>query len=172
MTSREELTDVYRQRIAFAVHEAGHAVACVALSGRVHKAFLDDRPRTEFDVMPAGREPEVTYAGPWAQARWSLGRRPGPGDMYRILAANQSDAKALCASGDPEMGGGVVPLLDRCWPAVEALAKQLFRQGEVTHSDVCAALGLTDDGGPGSLGLALIRSGNVPGSFIVTRAAL
>jgi len=43
--------------------------------------------------------------------------------------------------------------------------------GHANHADVCAALGLTDDGGPGSVELALIRSGSVPGAFTVTRSA-
>ena len=38
------------------------------------------------------------------------------------------------------------------------------------HEDVCAALELSDDGGPGSFELALIRSGCAPGTFTVTRA--
>ena len=36
----------------------------------------------------------------------------------------------------------------------------------------CHALGLSGDGGSGSVELAMIRSDNAPGSFTVTRAAL
>ena len=36
----------------------------------------------------------------------------------------------------------------------------------------CAALGLTEDGGPGSFELAVIRSGSAPGSFTVTHAVV
>jgi hypothetical protein len=31
---------------------------------------------------------------------------------------------------------------------------------------------LTEDGGPGSFGLAVIRSGSAPGNFTVTRAVV
>ena len=151
-----------RQRIAAAFHEAGHAVAAVVLGGRVHLAVLDDTPRIEFDVIASGREPEVTYAGPWCEARWLAGGHPGPLDIHRVLAANPSDDKSLCAAGGPAVGAGVVSLLDRCWPAVKAVTKQLFYAGEIGHADVCAALGLSDDGGPGSLDLAVIRSGSAP----------
>jgi hypothetical protein len=62
-------------------------------------------------------------------------------------------------------------LLDRCWPAVNAVTSKLFYAGQVGHAAVCVALGLTDDGGPGSLGLAMIRSGSRPGAFSLTRPA-
>jgi hypothetical protein len=60
-------------------------------------------------------------------------------------------------------------LLTRCWHAVVVVAQRLWRDSEVRHADVCQALGLSDDGGPGSFELALIRSGHAPGSFTVTR---
>ena len=60
--------------------------------------------------------------------------------------------------GGPAEGHGVATVLERCWLAVETLAKQLF-YGQSGHRDVCAALGLSDDGGPGSFELANIRAG-------------
>lgn len=63
-----------------------------------------------------------------------------------------------------------MPLLERCLPAVKSVAKTLFVEGEAAHADVCAALGLSDDGGPGSFELAAIRSGSPPGGFTVARA--
>lgn len=155
--TKSEISD--RARIAF--HEAGHAVAAVLLGSRVRQAVLGDTPRTEYDgAYPAGTEARITYAGPWAEARWLAGRarRPGPADMHRALAANCSDNKALIASGGSDTGQAVVPLLERCWPAVSTVALKLFLDGEVSHANVCAALGLSDDGGPGSIELANIRA--------------
>jgi hypothetical protein len=173
MSKSARLTDAEMQRITTAFHEAGHAVAAVLLGGRVDRALIDDDdPRTEFVSIPAGRGTEVTYAGPWAEARWLARRTPNPAQIRRALAANQSDDRALCAAGDPHLGATVVPLLDRCWPAVNAVTSKLFYKGQADHTDVCAALGLTDDGGPGSVGLAMIRSGSAPGSFTVARAAM
>jgi hypothetical protein len=151
--------DDYGQRAASAFHEAGHAVAAVLLGGRVHQAVLRDRPLTEYDVLPERYAPSITYAGPWAEARWLAGRQPGPRELHRVLVANPSDDKELCAAGGPAAALGVVPLLQRCWPAVETLATRLFDLGQVGHSDVCAALGLTDEGGLGSFELANIRAG-------------
>jgi hypothetical protein len=165
-------TDADMQRIPTAFHEAGHAVAAVVLGGQVHLATIGDDPRTEFVSIPAGRKAEVTYAGPWAEARLLARRSPSPAEIRHALAANRSDDRALCAAGDPAAGAGVVTLLERCWPSVKALSKKLFYDGQVDHAGVCAALGLTDDGGPGSLELAMIRSGSVPGSFTVTRAVV
>ena len=171
MSKPYQLTDADRHRIAAAFHEAGHAVAAVALGGRIQRSVLDDTPRTEFDVMPSGREPEVTFAGLWCEARWLAGGHPGPLDIHRVLAANPADDKSLCAAGGHAEGAGVVSLLTRCWSPVVTVAKKLFRDGEVGHDDVCAALGLSDEGGPGSFELALIRSGSAPGTFTVSRSA-
>ncbi|MFP2991296.1 hypothetical protein [Mycobacterium intracellulare] len=158
MRKRRWRTDADPERVAAAFHEAGHAVAAVALGGRVHKAVLGDTPRTEYDALPAGIQARTSYAGPWAEARWLARRHPGPRDMHRVLAGT-SDDRALCAAGSPGVALGITPLLERCWPAVEAVATKLFVLGRIGHADVCAALGLTDDGGPGSFELASIRAG-------------
>jgi hypothetical protein len=67
-------------------------------------------------------------------------------------------------------GGRVEPLLERCWPSIVEVAQQLLRVGEARQQDVCVALGLTDRGGPGSVELALMRSGNFPRAFKVIKA--
>jgi hypothetical protein len=56
--------------------------------------------------------------------------------------------------------------------ATFGLAMELCLGNEIGHTDVCTALGLTDDGGPGSVALALIRSGTAPGAFTVKRASV
>lgn len=101
----------------------------------------------------------ISYAGPWAEARWTLGRAPGPAEMHRALATHRADDRALCAAGGPSAGAEVVGLLERCWPAVKALTTRLYFGSQIDHTDVCAALGLTDDGGPATLGLACLRAG-------------
>lgn len=154
-----QLTEAELDRLSTAFHEAGHAVATVILGGRVHAATISgEHPHTEYDPLP-GLDAGIVYAGPWAQARWTLGRAPGPADMRRALARHSADDRTLCAAGGPHQGAHIVPLLERCWPAVKTLAKGLYFTGTATHTDACAALGLTDDGGPSSMGLALIRSG-------------
>ncbi|MDA4108170.1 M50 family metallopeptidase [Mycolicibacterium holsaticum] len=170
MSNGHRLTQAELSRLSTAFHEAGHAVAAVVLGGRVHGSVLDDEhPHTEFDTLPAGTDPAVSLAGPWCEARWTLGRSPGPADNRRILAAHTSDDRALCAAGGWAAGASVVPLLERCWPAVKAVTSRLYFHGRAEHADVCAALGLTDDGGPASLGLAMIRSGAAPGAFTITK---
>lgn len=148
-------------RLTAAMHEAGHAVAAVLYGGRVHLATLDTAPRTEYDNLPERHRAAITYAGPWCEARFLANRHPGPADLHRVMSVSLSDDAALCAAG----GLAAVPadtagLLTRCWPAVELVgAGHLYHDGKATHADVCAALGLSDDGGPGSFELAGLRAG-------------
>jgi hypothetical protein len=171
-----DLTARERERIEVAFHEAGHAVAATILNGRIRTAVVGESKtfgvagKTVFDELPAGADAGATYGGPWAQARWQAGGRPGTADIWRVLDASASDYEALCAAGGTVAAAGVVPALERCWPSIAKLAGKLFVTGEIRHSDVCAALGIpeTDNGHH----LALIRSGSAPGSFTVTPAAL
>lgn len=61
-----------RERMRRAVHEAGHYVAAVALGHQVSQVVIDgNHPRTEFaSPLPALIDQPVTYAGPWAEARY------------------------------------------------------------------------------------------------------
>lgn len=161
------LTEADRARLATAFHEAGHAVAAVALGGRIDFATIDEHPRTEFDTLPAGTDAAITYAGPWAEARWLARRHPSPAEIRRVLTANASDDRALCAAGGFHTGAVVVPLLERCWPAVNAVTARLYFDGRIDHATVCAALGLSDDGGPRSVELLMIQSGSAPNAFRV-----
>ncbi|WP_373202368.1 hypothetical protein [Mycobacterium marinum] len=109
----------------------------------------------------------MTYAGVFAEARWEYGRRPTSRQLAYLREYNSADATALCASGVREMYGNptaearsaVPPLLNRTWPAVVRVAQQLWRTGEATHTDVLAALGVSDGGGPGSVQLANLKAG-------------
>lgn len=50
------------------------------------------------------------------------------------------------------------------------MSKRLYVEGHADHATVCRALGLNDQGGLGSLGLAMIMAGSAPGSFTVVEA--
>ncbi len=171
-----DLTDDERRRLRTAVHEAGHAVAATALGGRISTAVVCDGKRsgvlgkTVHDEVSEGYWPMITYAGPWAEARWLAHGRPTMRDVFGVLGTTgHLDDRALSASGAFTEGALVVPLIERCWPAVVTVAQKLILDGEVRHEDVCAALGLTDGGGSGSFELALIRSGDAPGTLRVSR---
>lgn len=189
MSNRPDLmTLAYRdrRRLLTSVHEAGHAVAAVALGGRISKAVVlaetaavssrDKKPvvwgKTVHAEVPAGGLPKITYAGPWAEARFLAAERPMATDLLSVLnTAGHLDDLALSASGGHRDGALVVPLLERCWPSVLTVARKLLSGAEVHQRDVCTALGLTDDGGPGNFELSLIRSGQAPKTFTTTRAA-
>jgi len=178
-----ELTEDNRIRLRTAVHEAGHAVAATVLGGRISAAVLADgatfgiHGQTVHRSVPEGAWPAILYAGPWAEAGFIAGRRPTQREMYAILAdTGHHDSEALCAAAcNDEMASAsaraVVRLIERCWPSVITLAQTIHRDGEARHEDVCRALHLTDDGGPGSVELAMIRAARAPGSFTVTPAA-
>jgi hypothetical protein len=178
-----DLTDAERDRVAVAFHESGHSVAGVALGGTLHTAVVSAgarsraRGHTAFRELPDAHNAAMTFAGPWAHARWIAGQRPTSAHLWRVMEGcdrsdGRGDYQLLCASVGGIAGAPAVvePLLERCWPAVVKVAQQLFRTGEIFHEDVCAALEIPpDDNGHH---LALIRSGSVPGSFTVTPAAV
>ena len=173
----KDLTTTERLRLLTAVHEAGHSVAATVLGGRIAGAVIIDPPdrditgKTAFRELPEGVAPSVYFAGPWAEARWLAGKRPTQAEVWAVLDSRGSrDHAELLASGGTAAAAHVVPLIERCWGAVITVARQLNRTGDARHADVCEALGLTDGGGPGSIELAMIRSGCAPGTFTVTRA--
>ena len=178
--TRADLSPRERELAESCFHEGGHAVAAVALAGTLRSAIVSGGLRrgeitglTTLDVLPPSREPEVAYSGVWAQACWRHGRRPSQAEVYGVLdGTSRKDRAMLSAAGGIVAGAGITPLLMRCWPAICAVAAKLWRDSEIGHADVCAALGLTDGGGPGSLELAMIRNGSAPGTFTVTRNAV
>ncbi|MCH9735715.1 MAG: hypothetical protein K0U78_14385 [Actinomycetia bacterium] len=169
-----DLTELERDRLAVAVHEAGHAVAATLLGGRISMACVGTfggyaLGETRHSHVPAGAEPSILFAGPWAEARWLTGRRPTPRDMYRVLDGHGCrDYTALQASGGTAAASSVAVLLERCWPSVIELAKRLWHPGIARHTEVCAALGLSSDPDTRAVELALIRSGSAPGTFAVS----
>lgn len=161
-----DLTARERQHLEVCVHEAAHAVAGVALGAQLRNAVVTNsrlwgvEGLTSFADRPHGRDSEIAYAGPWAQARWRAGRRPNQRQVYDVLSrGGYKDDRALIAAGGTHLGLSVTPLIERAWPAVIRVAKQLHQAGEVTETDVLAALGITDGGGLTSVQLAGLRSG-------------
>lgn len=175
-----DLTAREREHLELCVHEAGHAVAAVALGAQLRSAVVTRSRVTGTeglttltpDGLPPGREPEIAYAGPWSQARWRAGRSPNQRQMLAVLGGSgYKDERALIASGGTYLGAGIKPLLERCWPAVVRVAQQLHKGGEVTEADVLAALGVTDGGGRTSAQLASLRSGMRPVPPLASKAA-
>lgn len=164
-----DITTKQRNHLELCVHEAGHAIAGVVLGAQLRNAVVTtsrvwpDEGLTSFSDRPHGRDPEIAYAGPWAQARWRAGRRPTQREVYAILdAGGYKDERVLIAAGGTHLGHFVQPVIERCWPAVIRVAQQLCRTGEALHADVCAALDITDGGGPTSSQLAGLRAGFRP----------
>lgn len=163
----DDLTPRERQHLETCIHEAGHAVAATLLGGRIHAAAVGGGAtfgvlgKTVHDDVPGGSWASIVYAGPWAQARWRAGQRPTQREIYRVLDTTaQHDYRVLLASGGRQaVDQRLTNLLTRCWPGVVRVAQKLHRDGEATHADVLAALGITDGGGPGSVQLANLRAG-------------
>lgn len=161
-----DITAREREHLELCIHEGAHAVATVALGGVLRSAVVSNsrvtglQGLTTVADMPHGREPEIAYSGPWAQARWRAGRRPTQREVFGILSrGGWKDDKTLIAAGGTYLGTAVVPLVERAWPAVVRVAQQLHKSGEATQEDVLAALGISDGGGLTSAQLAGLRSG-------------
>lgn len=170
---RGTATDDQIEELRTCFHESGHAVACALYGGQIHRAVVL-RPgslaasgahhsgMTSYVANPEHRRTEVTFAGIYAEARWTAGPHPAAASLRASMCTNGDDDRKLrraLAFGNAGTGAAVVPMLERCWPAVVTLARRLFRDSEAGHDDVLAALGVTDGGGPGSFQLANIRAG-------------
>lgn len=161
-----DLTAREREHLEVCVHEGAHAVVGTALGAQLRNAVvtrsrvLGTQGLTTFSDRPYGRDPEIAYSGPWAQARWRAGRRPTQRQVYAVLrAGGYKDDRVLIAAGGSHLGTAITPLIERVWPAIIRTAQQLHRAGEVHQEDVLVALGVDDGGGPGSVQLAALRSG-------------
>ena len=170
-------------RIELAHHEASHAVAGVLHGGVLASVTITESRvkrglvalpsgSTSFSTLPSVRHAEVAFAGCWGQVRGRTGRRPGSHEVAAVLGSTGcKDAAVLTAAGGPDAGESVIPLMERVWPSVAELAAKLHRTGKVSHSDVLAALRLSEDAGVRTIELSMIRSGAAPGSFSVSRPA-
>lgn len=170
------------RRIALAAHEAAHAVVGTIYGAKIERAALaaDSRDgRCDFAADSFGASafayrPHIAAAGAVAAAMWHHGPRPTVHQIEEHLhGSDRDELRAAAFSSMHSMSApltAVRPIVRRCWSAIVALATDMSFGREIGHADVCTALGLTDDGGPGSVELAMIRSGSAPGSFALTRA--
>ena len=179
-----QLSDTDRQRLGLAVHEAAHAVVGVLHGATVESATLtadgsdgDCTFTSEvFATSTRGHRSLIAAAGAAAAAVFHHGPQPslrqveaqlGDSDREDLRLTSLSSRQSL-----PEQLTEVLPVVLRCWSAIGTLAAGLYLGNELSHADVCTALGLADGGGPGSLELAIIRSGGAPGTFTVVRAVV
>jgi len=162
---------VDRERLAVCVHEAGHAVAGVVLGAELSTVVVPPKGmalagglkgQARFFECPDHVQPLVSYAGPWAQAKFGAGhQRPTMRQFHDAIDSHGChDARVLTAAGGIHEGAGAQSILERCWPAVQTLARKLYSDWEASHLDVCAALGITDGGGYYSKQAASLRSGS------------
>lgn len=179
-----DLTDGERKLLALCTHESAHAVMAVALGARLRTAkvfgnrITPDRTDTVtpsgftlIDGMPPGREPEIAFAGVWGQSYWLAEfRRPSQREVYSVLDTTGCHDKAMLVGDGMSVAAGIVPMVERLWDPITTIAGRLHREGTASHTDVLAALGITDGGGPGSYQLALLAAGYAPGQYRVTPA--
>jgi hypothetical protein len=149
-------------------HEAGHAVAAVAKGGTLLGAWLGttdwstpdgsaDTPGGVWHETSWEEQPFVTWAGPWAEAMWSL--------EYEADSFGLWDARVCAWDGNADvdylkyesrvdelvvrLGSNAIDRaweeewndeLDLLWPAVCEVAAMLVDGQPVTHDDVLAAV--------------------------------
>lgn len=167
-----DLTAKERLHVELCVHEAAHAVTGVTLGAQLRTSVVvrsriwppEGLTCFESRDFPEHRNAEIAYSGPYGQAKFRAGgRRPSQQQVFSVLrTCGYKDDRVLTASTPADgvhTGRDVVPLLNRCWPAVLRVAQQLARTGEVHQADVLAALGVDDGGGLTSVQLASLRSG-------------
>lgn len=161
-------------------HEAGHAVVAALLGGQVAAVEVypggvtDDAGRggycTQVPASPMIEHGQHLFmaAGAASEAMHLYGRRATAAHADALLTGQDAEflrgwvLTASVSAARPT--GAVMPLLRRCWPAVEVLAARLVAGEEVRHKHVLAALGVRyDDAAP--FALANIRAGlrAVPG---------
>jgi hypothetical protein len=159
-----------RWRSRHAHHEAGHAVAAVAKGGKLIAVWLgtvdwskDESADTGGGTRhrtPYADQPFVTFAGPWAEAMWTVEHDDDIDDFYEALEyawsesydgdAVKYDSRIEMLSGAAESLGfsrigrlwevDWVDELDALWPAVCETAAMLVDGQSVAHEDVLAAV--------------------------------
>lgn len=160
--TRADITPTEHRMLAAALHESAHAIAGFVCGLDVERVRLfPDNPRhagaCEFGQAPGGTPPLVAYAGTVAELRWSLGRRPSAYQVSARLDTHREDRSLVASAGafDLDHARGLV---DRCWPAVTALARELYLRGEVGEGDVIKALRVPS-GAAGDRYISELRSG-------------
>lgn len=152
-------------------HEAGHAVAAVARRGRlisVHLGQVDwltsdptaDKPAETCHQTALHNQPFVTFAGPWAEAMWTVANEDGVDDFDEALeyawennvdgdTARYENRITELREHAEELGLPVwqhvwedawIEELDLLWSAVREVAALLIDGQTVTHDAVLAAV--------------------------------
>ena len=161
-----------RATARLAHHEAGHAVAAVARGGTLIAVRLGhadwstldtsaDEPGETRHRTSWRDQPFVTFAGPWAEAMWTVEHEPdvddvgealdyawednSDGDAARYEARVEMLTGAAAQHGFPAVGraweADWADELDGLWPAVCEVAALLIDGQPVTHEMVLAAVG-------------------------------
>ncbi len=152
-------------------HEAGHAVAAVSRGGRLTDVYLrtadlsthDDSADTPGGTVHLSHRqdaPFVTFAGPWAQAMWTVENDPDVDDVDEALDyawddnADGDTAKyqarvEILETVAAQLGFGRVgprweidwdEELTELWPAICDIAALLIDGKPVSHDTVQAAI--------------------------------
>lgn len=165
--------------LAVAAHEAAHAVLTALHGGQVFRAevLAVSRPvagsngldvrgycRRDHNFVVEQSRHLVAAAGPAAEAVARFGSSPTHAQIEDVLRGNGSDLAAIRAQRDTfgdsvRVVGSVVPTVLRCWGPISVLAVKMVDKGPISHGDVTAALGLSENQGAHSFELAAIRSG-------------
>lgn len=161
-------------RVALALHEAGHAVVGAVYGATTEQATLSADSAhglctftaDSFGPSAHAYRPHIAAAGAVAAAMLAHGPRPALHHIERHLhGPDRHELHTMSLSTMQPMSASLLavrPLVSQCWGAIADLATSLYFGDEIGHSDVCAALGITDGGGPASMQLALLRSGSGP----------
>jgi hypothetical protein len=162
-------------RSRHAHHEAGHAVAAVAKGGKLIAVWLGNVDWSKDESADTGGgtrhrthyadQPFVTFAGPWAEAMWTIEHDDDVDDIYEALEYAWDD------NDDDDGGGGDTDKyekrvgelevyaaelgfsrvgrawelgwydeLEDLWPAICEVAVMLLDGHSVTHEKVQAAV--------------------------------
>ncbi len=169
-----DLSPAQIERITVSVHEAGHAVVGAVYGATVERAALtadgsDGQcafPADSFGVSAHAYRSHIAAAGAVAAAMFHHGRRPTARQMdNHLYGSDRDELRAAAFTAVAPMHAplqAVQPVVLQHWAAIVDLATGMYFGNEIGHAHVCAALGLSDEGGPYSAELARIRSGGVP----------
>ena len=178
-TKTAELTIAQRLRLSLAVHEAAHACVGVLHGAELECArLIGDGPDAEgeccftassFEVgrLAAGHRSEIAAAGAVAEAVFRFGFEGATFRRIEARLVDSDDEQQLRVESwrtlrsAPETFSDVLPLVKQLWTPIGELARKLYFGAELNHSDVCAALNVTDGGGPYSGQLHSVRRGYV-----------
>lgn len=177
LASRDKIDAVNSARIAR--HEAGHAVLAVLVGGQVACAEVFPADHTDAEgkdgycqYIPPNlavkqHEHLIAAAGAAAEAVWEHGPRATVQQADQRLIGGDAKFLRHCAlmaavAHTVSPVAQVLPLVVRCWPAIESLATRLGLHEQISHKHVVKALGLSHDYTQHPFEINNIRSGLRP----------